>query len=190
MIKSEIERALAMTQDILEFSKGETRLKLSRWNLNSTFEELVNSLSPEFLQHKIRLNFNSAYAGDIVADQYRLMRVFKNLLYNAKEAMTAGGEITIEISEPGQEVLLKFIDNGPGIPNEIKESLFEPFVTHGKVSGTGLGLSISKKIVEEHRGRIEYESFSGRGTTFAIYLPKNLPLSAEHLSLEASLTKP
>lgn len=189
MIKSEIERALDMTQDILEFSKGETRLKLSQWKLDSTLEELVNSLAAEFLQNKIRLSFISRYKGEIVADQYRLMRVFKNLLYNAKEAMTAGGEITIEISELGQEVLLKFIDNGPGIPDEIRESLFEPFVTFGKVSGTGLGLSISKKIVEEHRGRIEYESYAGRGTTFAIYLPKNLPQSAEQLSLEASLSK-
>ncbi|HKZ22128.1 MAG TPA: ATP-binding protein [candidate division Zixibacteria bacterium] len=86
-------------------------------------------------------------------------------------------------------MVLKFVDNGPGIPNEIKESLFEPFVTHGKVSGTGLGLSISKKIVEEHKGRIEFESYTGRGTTFAIFLPKNFPRSAEQLSLEASLTK-
>lgn len=189
MIKNEIERALAMTQDILEFSKGETRLKLSQWRLSSTLEELSNSISAEFLQNKIKLNYKSAYEGEIIADQYRLMRVFKNLLYNAKEAMTSGGEITLEISELSDEILLKFIDNGPGIPDEIKPRLFQPFVTFGKLSGTGLGLAISKKIVEEHRGRIEYESYAGCGTTFAIFLPKNLPRSAEQFSLEASLTK-
>ena len=62
-------------------------------------------------------------------------------------------------------------DTGPGIPDEIQDTLFEPFVTHGKATGTGLGLAIAKKIAQDHGGTIAVESVSGQGATFIICLP-------------------
>ena len=62
-------------------------------------------------------------------------------------------------------------DEGPGIPEAIRERLFEPFVTHGKAHGTGLGMPIVRGIVEAHRGTIRFETETGEGTTFFIELP-------------------
>ncbi|MFN2227717.1 MAG: ATP-binding protein, partial [Anaerolineae bacterium] len=65
------------------------------------------------------------------------------------------------------------IDTGPGIPDEIRDTMFEPFVTYGKPTGTGLGLAIARKAVEDHGGTIAVESSSGRGATFTIRVPQS-----------------
>jgi signal transduction histidine kinase len=64
-------------------------------------------------------------------------------------------------------------DNGGGIPSEIKDRLFEPFVTHGKENGTGLGLAIVRNVVTAHRGAITVETEPGQGTEFIIRLPQD-----------------
>ena len=63
-------------------------------------------------------------------------------------------------------------DTGPGIPTEIRDTMFEPFVTFGKPTGTGLGLAIAKKAVEDHGGSIAVESEPGQGATFTIRVPQ------------------
>jgi signal transduction histidine kinase len=67
-------------------------------------------------------------------------------------------------------VRLEIRDNGPGIPSEVRERLFEPFVS-GRVGGSGLGLSIVQRAVEAHRGLVLVDTAAGRGTTFTIFLP-------------------
>lgn len=113
----------------------------------------------------------------ITADPRLLEQVFTNLIGNAVEAMTPDQKGTlavhIEISRlitnfPHIEV--KIIDSGPGIPDEVRGHVFEPFVTTKK-TGTGLGLAISKRIITAHRGNITVESYPGGGTVFAVYLP-------------------
>ena len=69
-------------------------------------------------------------------------------------------------------------DNGPGIPESLRGTLFEPFATVGKIKGTGLGMAITRAIVEAHGGDISYESAAGRGTTFRIRLPAHQAESA------------
>jgi signal transduction histidine kinase len=95
-----------------------------------------------------------------------------NIMKNALEAMEKGGIFKIMASEVNGEVEFLLADSGKGIPEEIKDKLFDSFVTSGKEGGTGLGLAIAKKVVEEHKGRIEVESEMGKGTTFKIYIPK------------------
>ena len=188
-IKNEIQRVVSMTQDILEFSRGAENitLNLTWWDLSQMLEELTSSLSDSYSESNIKLNFKNTYSGQIRGDRYRLLRVFENLLSNAKEAMTGGGEIWVEVGEQNGEIVTRFKDNGPGIPEEIKQRLFEPFVTYGKPTGTGLGLAISKRIVQEHGGRIEFESTLGRGTTFTIYLSKNILKPAEKYKTDKHL---
>ena len=77
----------------------------------------------------------------------------------------------LDISRDDDDVVIVVQDNGPGIPVDIRENLFESFVTQGKKQGTGLGLAIVKKIVEDHKGSITFETETGKGTSFTLRMP-------------------
>ena len=106
-------------------------------------------------------------------------QAFLNIVRNAVEAMGSEGTIRLktrtvfQITIHGQRYRLaaeiKIIDNGPGIPEQIRDTLFYPMVT-GKEGGTGLGLSIAQNLIDQHKGRIECGSWPGH-TEFSIYLP-------------------
>lgn len=122
-------------------------------------------------------------ANPIKADPSQMEQVLVNLTVNARDAILAGGKITIETaavpaeSQPGDEfvdecVMLAVSDNGCGMTDEVKGKIFEPFFTtkeQGK--GTGLGLATCYGIVDQLGGRIDVESEVGKGTTFRVYLP-------------------
>ncbi|MCW5910058.1 MAG: response regulator [Cyclobacteriaceae bacterium] len=104
-----------------------------------------------------------------------LSQVWTNLIHNSLYAMQNKGKLTIEIidSHP-EEVQVNVTDNGPGIPDEIKDKIFNPFFTTKPVGeGSGLGLEIISRIVEKHMGRIELESTVGVGTTFKVFLKRS-----------------
>lgn len=116
-------------------------------------------------------------------DEDLLHRVVVNLVLNAVQAADGEGRVTIEVREAqpdelprglpmGRAVLLKVSDDGPGIPEGLKERLFEPFVT-GRTGGSGLGLAIVQRAVEAHRGVILVESAPGDGTAFSVVLPSS-----------------
>lgn len=102
----------------------------------------------------------------------QLNQLFMNLIMNAEQAIEKGGSIFLKTKRNKKEIIISITDNGCGIPNEIKDRIFEPFLTTKEVGGgTGLGLSISFGIVENHNGSIEFETEEGKGTTFNIHLP-------------------
>ena len=100
----------------------------------------------------------------------QIKQVFINLVKNAIEAMDNGGLINIEAKVDERWIVVTIKDNGKGIPNEIKNKLGEPFYTT-KEKGTGLGLVICYNIIAEHKGKIDFVSEDGVGTTFTIRLP-------------------
>jgi signal transduction histidine kinase len=112
----------------------------------------------------------------IEADRDRIRQVLVNLLTNANEYCPEGANIGVKARRADAEVEVEVIDNGPGIPEQQLEHIFERF-TRGdagetqRVGGTGLGLAISKSLIELHGGRIEAESTPGHGATFRIRLP-------------------
>jgi len=112
----------------------------------------------------------------------QLNQVFLNLVTNAAQATPEqGGEIVVRtrVEDPGH-VAVDVIDNGHGIPPEIRKKIFDPFFTTKEVGkGTGLGLSICYKIVESHGGRIDVQSDVGKGTRFTVVLPVKSGLEAE-----------
>jgi signal transduction histidine kinase len=96
----------------------------------------------------------------------------QNLVGNAIEAFNnCGGQIEIVVSSNDRWADIRIIDNGPGIPEAIRDRLFEPFVTHGKRGGTGLGTAIAKSIIDAHNGTIRFNSNLGEGTTFYLRFP-------------------
>ncbi len=100
-----------------------------------------------------------------------LMEVLTNLIFNALDAMSKGGEIIIKTESEEKEVLLHFTDNGKGIPKRVKDKVFEPFFTTKGPKASGLGLSVSYGIVKRHQGEMKVESSEKKGTTFTISIP-------------------
>lgn len=100
-----------------------------------------------------------------------LCRVFSNLVLNAAQASDAGGIISIVLARQDDEAVVKIIDQGHGIPDEIQEKIFQPHFTT-KADGNGMGLISCKQIIEDtHKGSLAFESIFGQGTTFTIRLP-------------------
>ncbi len=101
----------------------------------------------------------------------RMKLMFFNLITNALEAMPSGGEVRIGATRNRDYVLVAIEDTGPGIPHEICDKVFEPFVTAGKGNGLGLGLALSRQALLDHRGDMWIEPAAG--ARFVIRLPLN-----------------
>ena len=116
---------------------------------------------------------------EIPVQRSRIERVFFNLITNALEAMPDGGQIRIGARIADQSVFIDVEDTGPGIPDAIRDRLFEPFVTLGKDRGLGLGLTLSRQTVLDHGGDLRLEPAAG--ARFVIHLPLN-PSQASSLT--------
>ena len=131
----------------------------------------AHSAGPAFLKTGATLD---VIAGDdeltVRGDAAGLEQLFLNLLLNAAEALPAGGRATIGAQRESGSVLVRVEDDGPGIPEEVRERIFEPLFST-KETGTGLGLTISRRIVEAHRGDLNVGDIEGGGTRVEIRLP-------------------
>jgi PAS domain S-box-containing protein len=147
-------------------------------NLSNLLDE-IHTLLVGYLQEK-HTNWNQLPPPpDLLTDVRvegvpdQLKQVFLNIALNAMDAMEPdGGTLTISLqrSAGGNELGIRFQDTGPGLPNEVKDKLFEPFTTT-KEKGLGLGLPICYDIIQKHKGHIEVASVAGEGATFIIWLP-------------------
>ncbi|MBC8030933.1 MAG: PAS domain S-box protein [Pyrinomonadaceae bacterium] len=100
-----------------------------------------------------------------------LREVFVNLIVNAVDAMPKGGRLQISCARAGARLRLQFSDNGTGMPEDVRQKIFDPFFSTKGTQGTGLGLSVSHSIIERHEGSIRVASEVGGGTVFTIDLP-------------------
>ncbi len=170
----QVERMTEMAQEISEFSKGTSNLKLGRVDLHHLGERFHELNEPYFSKEGVRIEID-LHPVIIEAEENKLLRVLQNLVVNAIDAVEErpDGLVRILGRDCGDHCEIVVSDNGQGIPEAIRNRLFEPFVTHGKRRGTGLGTAIVKSIVEAHQGRIRFETATGHGTTFFITLPKS-----------------
>ena len=160
-----IEQLLAFSKPAMEFAKPSDTHELIKDSLSICAAELQRAavrVVTEYQNPCPKVNVNPD----------GIVQVLLNLFYNAIEAMTNGGTLTIKTEYRASErlVYMRIQDTGPGIsPDEVTQ-LFHPFYTT-KQKGTGLGLYISRKILEEHNGSIRIEAASGGGAVFIITLP-------------------
>ena len=171
VITHEIDRQVDMTREILDFSRGEMRLKRSSFPLGDLLEEVVKFLENDFHNSGITLMREWSDLGVFEGDRERLRRVLLNLLGNARDAMPDGGVIKIIGFPEDGGIHLSVQDGGAGIPDVVMEKLFTPFITHGKRHGTGLGMAIAKNIVEAHQGSISAHNVPLGGAVIDIFLP-------------------
>jgi signal transduction histidine kinase len=176
MLQNAVDGMLAMTQELLDYSRGEIATTTKRTSMRKLLEELEQQALRLLPGQNIHLVKTVTYDGDLDLDLPRFIRMLCNLIKNAREAMPNGGILTLTIEPVENEVLIRVGDTGIGMPPAVLEKVFEPFVTHGKSHGTGLGMAIAKSTVETHGGKISISSLEGRGTVVEMRLPA-LPVS-------------
>ncbi len=169
----EATKMMAMTiEDFKAVSPSYLRKK-ELININELIEKVINFV---LTNTKINFQIKAEKIFYVVGEGVQIFRILQNLIKNAMEALNNEGEIKVEISEKKEHertfVLIKIQDNGPGIPEEYIDKIFDPFVSI-KGEGRGLGLAIVKSLVEKQEGKIEVYSKLGEGTTFIVYLPSN-----------------
>jgi signal transduction histidine kinase len=163
-------RIQEMLQDLLHISRGRTgRTELCR--LAEVIQVAVEAHQAEADSQGVRVPITIPDSLELPLQRARLERVFMNLIGNALEVLPAGGEIRISARTEGDDALIEVADTGPGISPEIRQQLFQPFVSYGKKNGLGLGLALSRQTVLDHGGEIWVESAEGRGACFYIRLP-------------------
>lgn len=142
-------------------------------NANSVIREAVSFFEGRCTQQGTRLDVAlDETLPNIYADESQIRQVALNLMINALHAVENGGFIRINTRLCENEILISLEDNGPGIPEDVKDKIFLPFFTTKAVDkGTGIGLSVVDGIVKSHQGRIEVDSQPGRGAIFKVYLP-------------------
>ncbi|TXK76747.1 PAS domain S-box protein [Paenibacillus sp. N3.4] len=167
---SEIEQMEWITNQFLTVAKPQTA-KLERKNLAALIRQVSSFLFPFATMHNVQILIQSESGEPFIeCEENQLKQVFINILKNAIEAMTQGGQIEIMIKLNTESVSVRVHDQGCGIPQDRIPHLGEPFYSL-KEKGTGLGLMICNKIIKEHHGTIQITSEIGRGTTVEIILP-------------------
>ncbi len=172
IIHEQIATLTNMTKDVLDFAKGKTSILPVKYPVDKLITQFAKVFEQDVVKKGYQFEAVCDTASMVYVDPERMNRVFMNIMKNALEAMEPGGKFTIHAAEQNGEIVFSLSDTGQGIPEEIRDNLFEEFVTSGKEGGTGLGLAIVKKMVDQHKGRIEVESQVGKGTTFKIYLKR------------------
>jgi len=172
LIDQSAEQASMIFDDFLDFIR-ETKIVKVAVNVNKIVTEAIKQASMRNTANKITFTKNIEETLFVPGDESKLKGTIVNLINNAMDVLhdrkTINGVIAVSAHTEGKEVILTITDNGPGIPPEISDTLFEPFVTMHKSNGTGLGLSIVKQFITGHGGSIAVKN--DNGAKFIITLP-------------------
>jgi len=184
-IHREAERLNGILDDFQAFA-GDVRLNLQERDLNVVVDELVDFFAPQAAASSVRIRADLHHEPLIASvDADQLKQALLNLMLNATQAMTSSKPTSQDTQRPKELILrvrpdqnagktpahcIHVIDTGPGIPDEVKARVFEPYFTT-KPSGSGIGLAITKRLINEHQGELTVHSDPGPGTDFTVTLP-------------------
>ncbi len=176
VIGEEIDRMEKIVKNFLDFARP-PEPHLRRWNIHQVLEGAVTLLLPKAAAQQIVIQKNwNKEPVEVEVDREQIRQAFLNILLNAVEAMPKGGVLEVSTflkkkdSRTDPVVTIEVRDTGSGISSDLKERLFEPFVTT-KEGGTGLGLFIASRIIQMHQGKIEIGAQIGKGTVLSVELP-------------------
>jgi signal transduction histidine kinase len=180
LVPAEIERIEALVSGLMDLGRPQYP-HFERIGLNEVVETSVKLVRPKALDESVGLScVLDASPDEINADRASIRQIILNLVMNAIQAVTAmEGKrmVLVRTSSAADSVVLEVADNGPGMPSEVLERLFQPFTTSNKTSGIGLGLAITADLVKLHQGKIALVDGRDTGTTFRVTLPCQQPSS-------------
>ncbi|MFI5378393.1 MAG: sensor histidine kinase [Tepidisphaerales bacterium] len=169
------EREASRLRDILDdFMRYAGKIELDRkpLALNRTCEDLVDFFYPQAQLQKVQLRLRKCEQEITVpADERQIKQAVLNLMLNGMQAMPNGGDMILAVSANPREATIDIIDTGTGIPAEAAARIFDAYYSTKK-GGTGLGLAMTRRIIEEHGGTVTVTSEPGKGSDFAIRLPR------------------
>jgi len=168
-IKKEIQRVSSFTESFLTQSKP-LELKLQKTNITMIIEDIIELVEAKALRENISISKNLSSLKEIFIDPEFIKTCLYNIILNAFHAMPDGGELVVETAIGDNEMSIKIKDTGIGVSRDFVGKVFDPLFTT-KSTGLGLGLALTKKIIEEHRGRVDFQSVEGKGSTVIIHLP-------------------
>jgi signal transduction histidine kinase len=177
VIRNEIDRLNRIVTDFLQLARP-AEPRLAPVAAEPFLREVRDLFAPQCERQSIELKIESANGARFVADAQQMKQVLINLIQNAADSIEVDGTITLRArpdtrrleDRASDVVVLEVQDTGGGISPDVQNRLFDPFFST-KQGGTGLGLSIAAQIVNNHHGKLEFQTQPGQGTTFAIVLP-------------------
>jgi signal transduction histidine kinase len=182
-ITSSTNALLAIVDNILDLATieaGAMTLDLAPMDIRSTMEAAVEGVQDRLAQDQINLELRATPdIGTFLADERRIRQALFNLLSNAVGFSPRGGTVVLSAWREGGALVLSVADQGPGIPPEMKDKVFDWFESHpfgSRHRGVGLGLSLVRSFIGLHGGTIRIESEVGRGTTVICVLPASVPI--------------
>ncbi len=169
-IAREVARLTELTEQYLSLTRRESP-NLELENVGDVVAEAMSFVKRDLERAKVTPILEVLEPlPNVWVDEAQIRQVVHNLVRNARQAMTEGGELRVSVRPSGENVAIWVEDTGSGMDAEVRRRLFEPFLTT-KSHGTGLGLAISKQIIDAHRGSIRCEENEPRGTRFVVELP-------------------
>jgi PAS domain S-box-containing protein len=185
LAQDELKRMAHITRQMLGFYREST--DASRVDVTELLDGVLDLYNRRIKNSGVRVEVRTEKAPPVNVFAGEIRQVLSNLLINALDALPSGGKVVIRVRERRDPVsggigtTITFADNGPGIPEEMRNRIFEPFFTTKGQKGTGLGLWVSEGIVQKHNGTLRVRSTQreGRaGTTFSIFLPAAAEIAA------------
>jgi signal transduction histidine kinase len=177
IMKRSTDKIGKLVQDMLAISR-EREPEREDLNLNDMLKQIIEDSAARAEKAEVDLQSELDHRIPVMAlDPGRMHDSILNLVGNAIEALEEHGidngivKVRSRLSEEGKTVTVEVIDNGPGMPSEIQQKIFEPFFSTKGSRGTGLGLAVVRKTIEEHAGKLVLESTVGEGTVFRVELP-------------------
>ncbi|MGA9068622.1 MAG: ATP-binding protein [Terracidiphilus sp.] len=170
VIDSEIHRLDRVVQTLVDFSRP-VDLKLIEQDLRSVIQDVLSLAADELSTHNVNL-VSRLPERPILAkiDVDLLKQAVLNVVMNGAQAMPLGGRLEVVLEEEGRSAVLRVSDEGPGIPEEIREKIFDLYFTT-KSEGTGIGLAMTYRILQFHHGSVEVQSITGSGAEFLLRIP-------------------
>jgi len=169
-LQNETKRLEDILNDFLRFARRD-ELELEKADINRLLEEIIDFTKPQLLQKGIEiLTYFEPSIPDTLLDVRLMKQALLNVFINAREAAPEGAQIIVKTSGVKEGFRIEIIDTGRGIPPDIREKVFDVYFSTKK-GGTGLGLPTAARIIQQHGGRISFQSEPGKGTNFIIDIP-------------------
>jgi signal transduction histidine kinase len=167
-----LDRAIALATTTLNYGKAEDQPPTpQQFALRALIEEAATAEMDCRAGTAVRFENRVDETLEVCADREQLYRIVLNLLRNACEALSGAGSVTVFASRHDAQLSIDIADTGPGIPERIRDTLFQPFVSAARPGGSGLGLAIARDLARGHGGDLLLVSTGANGTTFRIILP-------------------